>query len=210
MEKYKREVYQTIEQSIENPINWKMLQNKNTDVYGWIQIPGTEIDYPIVAAPDGEDEDFYLHRNIKRQLDFAGMIYSRRANKKDFSDFDTILYGHNMRNGSMFGGICKFEDKKYFDQHEIITIYLPGKILTYRIVSAYRYDNRNILARYDFTKKKERKLYLETVLNPPGGYVRGGIVLDEDDHILTLSTCASSCMERRLIQAVLDKEEEID
>lgn len=95
----------------------------NSDIYAWIYVPGTRIDYPV--AQSQESDDHYLKYNFKNEPEFAGCIYTEKANKKDFSDPNTIFYGHNMRNGSMFQNLHKFEDeaflrntKKYMFTHQ--------------------------------------------------------------------------------------------
>ena len=90
-------------EKIMTPVDWDKLLATNADVYAWIRVPGTNIDYPILQASTGKDDDFYLHHDIKKNYSFAGCIYTRRANRKDLSDRLTVLYGHNMINGSMFG-----------------------------------------------------------------------------------------------------------
>lgn len=191
---------------VENPVDWDKL--KDTDAYAWINVPGTLVDYPVVSAPAEKEDDFYLHHNLKGRYDFAGAIYSRRANQKDFSDPVTVLYGHNMRNGSMFGTLKRFEDKIFFDQHETVYIYMPGKQYTYQIVSASRGDNRDLLGLYDYRKSGGMKAYQEKILMPSDGLVRPGMEFPADCRFLVLSTCTTGSTQRRLVQAVLQKTEE--
>ena len=189
----------------ENPIHFKELQKKNKDVYAWITIPGTNVDYPVVQASSDKNDNFYLDHNIDQEYEFSGMIYSQRLNSKSFSDPVTILYGHNMLNGSMFATLHRFEGAKFFQKHDTMTVYTPGHILTYRIVAAYIYDNRHILNTFDFSSKKELKNYYESIMNPKSMVknVRDGLSLSTTDHILTLSTCTSSDSQRYLVQGVL-------
>ena len=191
---------------VENPIDWEKLKGK--DVYAWINVPGTQIDYPVAAAPDDKEEDYYLHRNLKGHYDFAGMIYSRRANSRDFSNPVTVLYGHNMRNGSMFGTLKRFENKEFFGQHKSIYIYMPGKIYTYQIVSASQSDNRDLLSRYDYQNPDGMTAYVNEILMPESRNVRSGISIDASSRFLILSTCVTGSTKRRLVQAVLQKMED--
>ena len=83
--------------------------NLNPDVYAWIDVPGTEISYPVLQS--AEDNSYYLEHTIEGEKTLPGAIYSENYNSKDFSDYNTILYGHNMRNGTMFAGpLHDFED----------------------------------------------------------------------------------------------------
>lgn len=95
----------------ENPIDFEKLQSYNDEIYAWIHIPNTKIDYPV-AQHEGED-DYYLKHNMYGEPEFAGTIYTEKCNKTDFSDPNTLIYGHNMRNGSMFQNLHKFEEKEF-------------------------------------------------------------------------------------------------
>lgn len=182
------EVEEEIPELIDNPIDFASLQGVNPDVHAWIQVPGTVIDYPILQ---NEKEDYYLSRSIYKKYLFAGCIFTNACNSKDFSDPVTCAYGHNMRNGSMFAAIHKFEDKEFFDKNEFFYIYTPGHKLTYRIVSVLKYDNRRITTAYDFTQESDILAYQYSILNPKFEIFnsREDITLDKDSKIVTLSTC---------------------
>lgn len=199
----------TTQELPENPINFTKLIKTNPDVYAWIRIPDTEIDYAIAQASEDKDDLFYLNHNIEGNYEFAGMIFSQRKNSLDFSDPVTVLYGHNMLNGSMFAGLHKFENKDFFDEHDTFYVYTPGHILTYKVVSAYIYDNRHILNTFDFTKKKDLKEYIQSVTSPKSFVcnVRNDIDVTIEDKILTLSTCTASSSQRYLVQGVLTNDE---
>lgn len=192
----------------DNPIDFGKLKSENNDVYAWIQIPDTNIDYPVVQASADKDDLFYLDHNINGEYEFAGMIFSERKNSRDFSDPVTVLYGHNMKNGSMFHDLHKFEDKTFFDKHDTIYIYCPGHIYTYTIISSYIYDNRHILNTFNFSKKKNLKEYIKSITEPHSfvSNVRKDIDVSVDDKILTLSTCTSNNSQRYLVQGVLTDE----
>ncbi len=189
----------------DNPINFKELKALNRDLYAWIEIPGTVINYPV-AQSSKEDDNFYLHHNYLGNYEFAGTIYSQRHNTKYFIERVTILYGHNMLNGSMFAELHKFSDKEFFDKNEYIYIYINGHILTYRIFFAGEYDNRHILNSFDFTEDEVYETYLYDALHPryANTLVRDDVSLDKDDKILILSTCTDyNSSLRFLVQGVL-------
>lgn len=192
------------EARMENPINFEKLQKINPDIYAWIQVPGTRIDYPVASVTGTEDEDYYLNHNFRKHYEFAGTIYSRTENARDFSDPVTVLYGHNMINGSMFAGISKFADKQFFDNHDTVYVFTPERWLTYKIISYYESDNKDILRHYGLFRNKDLlEDYYRVVRQPENGSLREGISLKADDHILTLSTCSSMSTGRRLLQNVL-------
>lgn len=188
----------------DNPIDFAALKEQNPDVYAWIKVPGTKVDYPVLRSND-KPEDFYLNHNIKQKYEFAGCIYSQMLNSDDFNDPNTILYGHNMNNGSMFASLHNFRKASFFDENKYIYIYTPGHILTYTIYSAYRYDNRHILYSFDFNDKEVFADYLKMTQNPKSTIVnvRKDIEVTADDRIITLSTCITNDNYRYLVQGVL-------
>lgn len=125
------------------PVDFETLQKENPDIYAWITIPGTDIDYPVVQ--DSTDNTYYLNHAADTSLSDSGAIYSEKENAKDFDDYLTVLYGHNMKDGSMFAGLHKYEDKTFLKDHKDLTIYTPDSILKYRIFAAYLTDNRHVL-----------------------------------------------------------------
>lgn len=192
-----------------NPINFEELTGLNSDLYAWIRIPGTVIDYPVAQSRD-KDDNYYLHHNYLGNYEFAGTIYSQRHNTKYFIDRVTVLYGHNMLNGTMFAGLHKFSDEDFFEENRYIYIYTDGHILTYEIFAAYEYDDRHILNSFEFSDDEVYAQYLEDCLNPHSGNsnVREGIELTVDDRIITLSTCTNyNSSMRYLVQGVLINDE---
>lgn len=186
-------------------LNWKKLKKDNKDIYSWIYIPNTNVDYPVVQASADKPDDFYLNHNIHKQSEFAGSIYSEKHNAKDYSDPVTVLYGHNMNNGSMFKTLHNFEDPLFFRKNKYIYVYMPKRKLTFKVYSAYVYDNRHILNSFDFNKKKILKKYQKYTLNPES-MTRNTrkVALNKDSKILTLSTCTSGAENTRyLVQGVL-------
>ena len=102
---------------IDNPIDFAGQQEINPDIYAWIQIPGTTVDYPVLQSDD-EPEDFYLNHDVNGKYKFAGCIYSQMLNSKDFSDPNTILYGHTLNKGSMFTSLHKFRNAEFFNENK--------------------------------------------------------------------------------------------
>lgn len=190
------------------PVDFEELWKVNQDIYAWITIPGTAVDYPVVQSQ--EDDSFYLTRTVDKEEGAAGAIFTESKNKKDFSDPHTVLYGHNMKDGTMFAGLHQYEDETFWEGHQDITIYTPDAIRHYRIFAAYLYDSRHLLESFDCTDKEIYQAYLDEIF----GQRNMTSVIDEeaevtaDDRILTLSTCHSMGNSYRyLVQAVLIQEE---
>lgn len=194
---------------VEIPIDFETLQNQNPDIYAWIQIPGTAVDYPIVQSPD--DNRYYLNHTVSGEQKAEGAIFTEDYNTKTFRDPNTVIYGHDMKNGSMFQSIHKYMDRSFFDTNRDITIYLPDKILHYKIFAAYLYDNRHLLLSFDFWDKEQYGEYLQEIfsMRNMNAFVDTEMEVTTEDNIITLSTCyAGISSQRYLVQAVLESIEE--
>lgn len=176
----------------------------NEDIYAWMYIPGTNVDYPILQHPT--NDLYYLDYNLDGTKGYPGCIYTEKANAKDFSDFNSVLYGHNMKNGTMFHDLHKYEDELFMEENPYLYIYLPEKTLKYQIFAAYQYDDRHILYSFDFKSEKVREGYLNEIRNKKSmsAVINQDVTLDKDSSIITMSTCIGGQAERRfLVQAVL-------
>lgn len=187
-----------------NPDLDALRREVNPDIYAWITIPGTEIDYPILQHP--EDNTYYLNYNLDGTRGYPGCIYTENYNSKNFDDPNTVLYGHNMRDGSMFAGLHQFADAQFFEAHPYIFIYTDNTTLIYRIFAAYEFSNVHLLLGYDTASEDGFSDYLEEVKTACAqeGSMAEDIQVTEKDRLLTLSTCVGGRSERRyLIQGVL-------
>ena len=175
---------------VNNPIDFDELQAENSDVYAWIYIPKTNINLPVLQHPS--DDNFYIDHNRYGAYSVEGAIYSQMMNSTDFSDPVTLLYGHNLKSETMFSQLHYFESEEFFAENDEMYIYTPGHILTYRIVSAYQYDNRHIMNSFDFEDPATLQKYFDFVSNPDALIcnVREDVALSaSEDKIVQLSTC---------------------
>lgn len=197
-----------IRDTVNGDINFTELWKINSDIYAWIKIPNTLVDYPVLQ--NDVDDSFYLSHNIYKQYAFAGSIYTESLNSKDFKDPNTVLYGHNMLNGTMFSTLHYFRDPDFFAQNEYIYVYMPDRTLTYRIFSAYEYDDRHILYSFDFNDEETYREYLDYAQDPASSMTCNTRYLDVsvEDKIITLSTCMDDIdTSRYLVQGVLVSDE---
>ncbi len=179
-------------------------QNTNADIYAWISIPDTNIDYPILQHPT--NDLYYLDYNLDGTKGYPGCIYSEKKNSQEFTDFNTVLYGHNMKNGSMFHDLHNYEDSTYMEEHQYMYIYLPDQTLKYEIFAAYQYDDRHLLYSFDYKSENVRNGYLEDIINMKSmsAVINKDITVDADSKIITMSTCVGNQSAKRfLVQAVL-------
>lgn len=130
--------------------NVQELSEENSDIFAWIRIPDTNIDYPLLQSGDGDD-DFYKTHNAMGQEDPKGALYIEAANLKDMCDFNEVVHGSSIDEKSMFGGLKLFLDRTYFEEHQYIHVYMKGNALVYCIVAAFQRENTRLLSQYDFS-----------------------------------------------------------
>lgn len=182
----------------ERAINFENLQSLNEDVIAWIEIPGTEVDHPVLTT---EDNNYYLEQHdYLLQPSEYGAIYTDMANKADFSDPLTVVYGHNMKDGSMFGSLHRYEDELFFDENRLVRLYMPDGQYDYEIFAAYQAGDERILFGKDFYDPQVLEAYLEEVRSndDPNAHIDMADVT-ADDIILTLSTCVRGADENRYV-----------
>ena len=110
----------------EKTIDFAELRKINEDIVAWIQIPGIDVDYPVVH---GEDNEYYLHHTFQKEANKAGSIFLPYRNRADFTEQRVIIYGHNMKDGSMFGNLKKYQDNAFRKESGTAYLYLPEKTM---------------------------------------------------------------------------------
>lgn len=185
-------------------VDFQKLLEVNEEVVGWIVIEDTAVNYPIVQ---GRDNDYYLHHTVRRKPNQGGAIFMDAGNQADFSSYNTILYGHNLKTGKMFGSLRYYEDKKYWKEHPHIWLLTPQKSMKYQIFSSYTTEAFGEAYTLDFTGPQDFSSYLTRCVR--ASYYDMGVAVGSDDSILTLSTCTSDAEDgRRVVQAKRIYEEE--
>lgn len=175
------------------------LHEQNEDIYAWITVPETQVDYPVLQS---ETDNYYLDYNLDHSKGYPGCIYTNKCNEKDFSDFITVLYGHNMKNGTMFGSIHKFEDEDFFNEHDQIFVYTQDRRLTYQVYAAIKFTDVYIPAYYDVNTAEGRDSFISALLensNNEVSHVREGMEILPEDKLITLSTCVSGERPKRYL-----------
>ena len=191
-------------------VDFSALRKLNEDIYAWIYIPGTEVNYPILQSSEDEAEDYYLDHNLDGSSGKPACIYTQKRNSRDFTDPNTVIYGHNMRDGSMFRALHDYQDAEFFASHPMIYIQTPAKKLAYQVFAAYRYDNRLILEAYDdFADPEVFADYLEEILNQDTSIcnINRDVSVTAEDRMITLETCIGNDDYRYIVQAVLTEED---
>lgn len=187
------------EKEIVIPIDFAGLKSVNPEIYAWIDIEDTNIHYPIVQS--ATDDGYYLKRTIDGKKGYPGAIYTQMVNKLDFSDFNTVIYGHDMKDGTMFKHLHKFTDAEFFKNHETIIIYTEDAIKVYRVYAVVVYDNRHIVYSFDQNDVEARKAFIQSINDSKNfrNQFREGMTIDEDSKLITLSTCITGYPKNRLL-----------
>ena len=198
---------------VEIPIDFEELWAINPHVHGWITVPGTEVDYPILQSPPGENQEFYLSHNIERAFCGVGSVFTQDYNSLNFTDRNTVVYAHNMGFGDlrMFGSLYYIVDGEGGLVTEIFTIYTPESILTYQIFAAVVYDDQHIMLEFDFDEMDGLHEFLNKIQRMLDLRFWDEIEFSEEDRIVTLATCTDRgfSTERFLVVGVLIEEERV-
>ena len=185
-------------------LDWDALKAENEDIYSWIYIPNTLVNYPILQHP--EERSFYLMHNLDGSYGYPGCIYTQNLNSKDWQDPNTVIFGHDMNDGSMFKTLHYFEDLDFYQKTRFIYIYTPEETYVYEIFAAYPYSDIDLLTCFDYYTPICFQSYLDNTrtINDMRAHYSYDVDLTYENHIITLSTCISYESESRwLIQAVL-------
>lgn len=186
-------------------INFDLLKQTSPDVYAWIEIPDTDIAFPIVQHP--KNNSYYLRRAINGAYDVTGCVYTQNYNKKDFTDKNTVIYGHYMDDGTKFGPLLYYMDKDFFDSHRRIDIYTETEWFTYEIFAAVPFNTRHILKSYKGEGDPHRAFLEEALsVSDARAIIMKDVEIDpKTDKIITLSTCLKTDTRRYLVLAKLVK-----
>ena len=183
---------------LKNPIDFTQLLSVNSDIVGWLRIRALDISYPVVQ---GKDNDYYLHRTFEKTDNFAGCLFVNSYNMGDFTDQNTIIYGHNMKNGSMFGKLKNFSDPEVFKKSRYFWIFTPDFIYQYRIFSASVVDKTGLTYQISFTDDEFdqfiSRAYSNSVVD------NQGVTVTKEDRIVTLSTCTGDDSTRFVVMGKL-------
>lgn len=191
-------VYRDEESSNEEKykIDFEKLKQKNSDIIAWIKVNGTDIDFPVVK---GTDNSYYLTHNFNKEKNKAGWIFADYKNKFDGTDKNIVIYGHNMRDGSMFASLKDVIKEDWYnnENNKYVTLITENEYQTYQVFSVYQteveeyYLQTNILNFNEFIEKIKNRSKKDF-----------NVEIKETDNLLTLSTCADSTKYRVVLHAV--------
>lgn len=188
-----KQTYQQIEELSSLPQNleenrpardFDALWTVNPDVVAWLSIPGTRINYPVVQGPD---DQYYLRRMITGEWNIAGSIFLDAQCKADFSDPCSIIYGHNMRNGTMFSDLVQYKQQKFYEDHPTGLLETPDGVFEITFFSGFVADSDHSV--WDLSRAKDD--FSEWALEMARySWFQSDLLPSEMDQILVLSTCS--------------------
>lgn len=176
------------------------LRETNADVLGWIHIPGSVISYPLMESHDNSE---YLSHTWDGTPNVAGSIFLEQHNSTDFTDFNTLIYGHAMNDGTMFAELHKYQWQDVPEKYPYVYIAIDGAVLRYAIFACYEAGISSDTYRLSFADDAAREKALAEYHS--NSSITMPIEVTAESHILTLSTCTGNQKDLRLVvQAVLD------
>lgn len=179
-------------------VDWKALKNVNPDVQGWLYQKGTVINYPVVQ---GTDNDTYLHTRFDKQWSGGGTLFVDCRMEKGFKGFNSIIYGHHMKDGSMFRSLRGYtKEEGYYDKHKTLELATPHGNYHLVVFSAFitkATDENTYKMTYD---EAEKQAYIDRAWEQSElPITRDSVDVTKDDRLVTLSTCAYDYEEARYI-----------
>ncbi len=173
----------------------KDLEKLNPDVKAWIQVPKTNIDYPVVQ---GQDDMEYINKNVYGEFELSGAIFLSCLNKDDFSDPYNLVYGHNMKNGGMFADVADFTNKEYFETHQKGKLYLTDATRKIRFFACMKVTAADAKIYHPDGYRKENLKDLLDYIQANAVQYRDVNVADENS-LIALSTCSESETNGRVV-----------
>lgn len=184
---------------MKNPVDFTALQGINDDIIGWLKVGALDISYPVTQA---QDNDYYLHLTFELVQNAAGCIFVDYQNRQDFQDDNTIVYGHNMKDGSMFGTLKNFVQDGVYESDPYFWIYTPERIYKYEIFNCSTVGAVSNTYTLEFGSRKEFQDYLDKALMQ-SQVDSSKVKVKSSDKIVTLSTCTGDEETRFVVQGKL-------
>ena len=190
-----------VKEPYRSPVDFKAWQERNSDVYAWLSIPGTDISYPVLHNAD--EDEYYLERNVDRQWASDGSLFTQASyNSKTFDDPVTIIYGHRMNSGAMFGQLQPlYLGEADFSAINKFVVFLPDKELHYQIFAAVPHSNEHILYFHDFTDKEVLQEFLDEIYAETDSAANfdESAFATADDKLVILETCLQTNRTNRFL-----------
>ena len=193
---------QVTPQKTERMLQIEKLQEQNSDIVGWIEVEGTNINYPVLQ---GEDNGYYMNHNYKKEENTYGSIFLDKDYDWSIPSSNLLLYGHNLQNGELFHDILNYKDKSYYEEHPVIRFTTEKEDSEFEIISAfysrvYYKSETNVFRYYYFINADNEEEYNEFVENAKEASIYDtGKTAEYGDQLITLSTCSYHTEDGRFV-----------
>ena len=179
-------------------VDFEKLKEKNSDVVAWLKVNGTNIETTVVKTTDN---DYYLTHNFNKEYNSAGWIFADYKNKVDGTDKNLVIYGHNMRDDSMFGSLKWVINEDWYnnEDNKYITLVTENETQIYEVFSVYQIEKEDYYIQTNFNTEKKFSAFLETIKKRSKKDFN--VDVNKEDNILTLSTCANNNKYRVVLHA---------
>jgi sortase B len=179
-------------------VDFNKLKEQNNETIAWLKINNTNIEYPVVK---GTNNSFYLNHSFDKSKNSAGWIFADYKNKFDNTDKNIVIYGHNMRDGSMFGSMLNILDAKWYENEENtnITLYTENEKCIYKVFSIYKIESEDYYIKTEFSDDNNFEQFVNTIKKR--SIKEFNTDVSKDDNILTVSTCANNNKYRVVLHA---------
>lgn len=176
-------------------VDWDALREVNSDVVGWISIPGIDpINYPVVQGPDNE---VYLNKSYDGDPGKYGSIFMDSDCAADLSDVHTVIYGHHLRNGEMFAQLANYTDQGFFDEHRTVIYATPEKTHVLKVIGAYASPATDDMRTVAFSTWDEYYTYVQGQLDRSA--VSCDVPNTDVEHLYSLITCSYNTNDERTV-----------
>lgn len=182
----------------EYKIDFNKLKDQNNETVAWIKVNNTNIKYPVVK---GTNNSFYLNHSFDKSNNSAGWIFADYRNKFDNTDKNIVIYGHNMKDNSMFGSLKNILNSDWYDNEENtnITLYTENEKCIYKVFSIYKIESEDYYIKTEFSDDNNFEQFVNTIKKR--SIKEFNTDVSKDDNILTLSTCANNNKYRVVLHA---------
>ena len=186
----------------EYTVDFNKLKEQNNETIAWLKVNNTNVEYPVVK---GTNNSFYLNHSFDKSNNSAGWIFADYRNKFDNTDKNIVIYGHNMRDGSMFGSMLNILNAKWYENEENtnITLYTENEKCMYKVFSVYKIENEDYYIKTEFKNDNEFEDFIKTLKKR--SIKDFNVDVSKDDNILTLSTCANNNKYRVVLHSIKEK-----
>ena len=197
------------EQKTERMLQVEKLRKENSDIVGWLEIDGTNVNYPVLQ---GEDNSYYMTHNYNKEENTYGSIFLDKDYDWNKPSSNLLIYGHNLQNGSMFHDILNYKEESYYKKHPIIRFTTEDEDIEFEIISAfysrvYYKSEKNVFRYYYFVDAKNEEEYNEFVKNAKDASLYDtGKTAKYGDRLITLSTCSYHTEDGRFVVVAREKD----